>query len=897
MRHVLKAIAVGSLVTACARDEVGAGEAASRTVEHAPERAPEVLYAGCESVTAGPVCRLRPGAPLRLWVAVHPEAPLTATRDGAALAARWTPAEDGLRAELRPAPGLVTVAAADAGWRWSLQVEPAQAMPAELAAVAASSEAGEPTQALELLDAQLPALRGAARAEGLKLRGDLEFQRGAHAAALAAYEAAFAAALAEGLLARASEVSLIATFLCTTQTHEFALARRWLARHEALIDRLPEARLRHGYYAGLLADRTGDYNEALRRYSEHARLARALGQAHDVAAALSGLGVLLGRLGDAAGAEAAFAEALALGDQVPAGERALLLQNSAWVALEARARGHDAPDPAPRLAEVLAIFGPDGSHPDRSIAADTLLNSAFAAVLRGDQEAAAAALARVAATDRRTARWRLYLEARLEALAGRHAAALRRFTALAARARDDDDRGLEWSAEIGAGAALVAGGEPEAALARFRGAALLHRADVGALAVDLGRSRFAAERDDGARGLVALLLQLGRVDEAMCAARQARAHAFADLAAMTRDPAALAAHREARSALEAALEATWDLPRRRGELERARLRGERVRLDARLDAALRGDRSDRTGAKGQVSGADPTGCAGLREPAPGELLLVYFALERGHAGFAVDAGGVVAAELAGELPAAPADRAELLLGRFDAAIARARQVSIVASGRLAGAAFHALPWRGAPLIAARPVAYALDLLRPPAPPHGLTRAVQLVPPSNLARADEEAAAVARILGARQVAVTRLRGSEPALQVELAGADLLHFVGHARGDGWGGALDLGGDRSLGAGDLLTAPAPGIAVLSGCETGLHDPRAHAGGMSLAHALLLAGASAVIAADTRISDDLAAALVPLAMTAIADGQDAAGALRAAQDRLRGERDDWSQFRVFIP
>jgi hypothetical protein len=514
----------------------------------------------------------------------------------------------------------------------------------------------------------------------------------------------------------------------------------------------------------------------------------------------------------------------------------------------------------------------------------------------GDPATAAAALAEVAAVDRRTERWRLYLAARIEALAGRHAAALRRFTALAARARDDDDRGLEWSAEIGAGAALVAGGQPAAAVARFRRAALLHRADVGALAVDVGRERFAAERDDGARRLVALLLQLGRVDEAMCAARQARAHAFTDLAARTRDPAALAAHREARSTLAAAFEATWDLPRRPGELERARLRGERRRLDADLDAALRGDRSDRTGANGQASG-DASDCAGLREPAPGELLLVYFALERGHAGFAVDPTGVVAAEIADDLPTALTGRGELLLGRFDAAIARARQVSIVASGRLTAEPFHALPWRGAPLIAARPVAYALDLPRPPGPPHGLTRAVQLVPPSNLARADEEVAAVARILGARRIAVTRLRGSEPSLQAELAGADLLHFVGHARGDGWGGALDLGGDRSLGAGDLLTAPAPRIAVLSGCETGLLDPRAHAGGMSLAHGLLLAGASAVIAADTRIADDLAAVLVPMAMTALADGHDPAAALRAAQDRLRGERDDWSQFRVFIP
>lgn len=865
----------------------GCGQAATEPAR--AESPPEVLYAGCESVIAGPVCRLRPGASLRLWVGVHHETALVTTEDGAPSPVSWTPAEDGLRAELRPGPGLVTVTAADAEWRWTLQVAAAEGMPAELAAIDARSQAGEHALALELLAAQLPALRGAARAEGLKLRGDLEFLRGDLAAALAAYEPAFAAALAEGLLGRASEIALTASFVCATRTHDFPQARGWLERHASLIDRLPEARLRHGYYAGLVADRTGDYNAALRRYRENARLARALGQARDVAAALSALGVLLGRLGDPAGAEAAFAEALALGDRVPAKERALVLQNAAWVAIEARARGHDGPDPEPRLAEVLAIFGEGGSHPDRSIAADTLLNRAYSAVLRGDPAAAASALEQVAATDRRTTRWRLYLEARIEALVGRHAAALRGFTALAARAREDDDRGLEWSAEIGAGEALVASGAAEAAVARFRQAALLHGGDVGALAIDGGRERFAAERDDGARRLVALLLELGRVEEAMCAARQARAHAFADLAARTRDPAALAAHRQARSTLEAAFEATWELPRLGGEAERARLRAQRRQLDARLDAALRGT----AGPARRVA----TDCSGLRDPGPGELLLVYYPLDHGHVGFAVDASGVVAAQLASDLPEAPGERGEALLGPFDLAIARAQRVSIMASGQLGAETFHALPWRGAPLVAALPVAHALDVLRPPGRPQELARAVQLVPPSNLVHAGAEVVAVAQILEARGVAVTRLRGAEPSLQAELASADLLHFVGHARGDGWGGALDLGGDRSLSAGDLLAGPAPRIAVLSGCETGLYDPRAHAGGMSLAHALLLAGATAVIAAEGRIADDLAAELVPAAMAAIADGDDAVTALRAAQEQLRGHQADWARFRVFVP
>ncbi|MCY1007753.1 CHAT domain-containing protein [Nannocystis pusilla] len=220
----------------------------------------------------------------------------------------------------------------------------------------------------------------------------------------------------------------------------------------------------------------------------------------------------------------------------------------------------------------------------------------------------------------------------------------------------------------------------------------------------------------------------------------------------------------------------------------------------------------------------------------------------------------------------------------------------MAAGALAAEPFHALPWRGSPLVTARSVAYGLDLPRAPDRRRALARAVQIVPPSNLARADDEAGAAAEALRAHDVALARLRGDEPDLARRLAELDLLHFIGHARGDGWGGALDLGGERRLSTGDLLALPAPAIAVLSGCETGLLDPRAHGGGMSLAHALLVAGADVVVAADARIADDLAAELVPALIAAIAEGADPVDALRLAQEHARATRDDWSHFRAHV-
>ncbi len=129
---------------------------------------------------------------------------------------------------------------------------------------------------------------------------------------------------------------------------------------------------------------------------------------------------------------------------------------------------------------------------------------------------------------------------------------------------------------------------------------------------------------------------------------------------------------------------------------------------------------------------------------------------------------------------------------------------------------------------------------------------------------------------------------------MAGADLLHHVGHARGDGWDGSLALGGDRRLDVGDLLSVRGPRYAVLSGCETGLLDPRAHAGGMSLAHALLLAGAQAVLATDAVVDDELGA-LGSAVVLAIADGLEPAAALAAVQ--RADKRPGWARFRAFTP
>lgn len=893
-------VLVAAWAIGCGRAEVVGGEGARGAVEVAAvagvevEAPPELLYVGCEAVRAGPVCMLRPDATLRLWLGVHPETPMRAELDGVAIAVEWVAAEDGLRAVFVPpvASGVLTLRAEDAGWKIELGVAAAEAMPAELVAVQAEIKRGDAASAEKLLAAAMPGLTGAGRAEGLKLRADVAFLRGDLQAALDAYDPAFVAARDEGLLRRASEVALTASYLCTAVLYDLAGAKGWLARHAELVPLLPEARLNHGYYAGLVADFAGDLGAAQRSYEIHVGMARAMGLYSELAEALSALGVLRGRIGDVVGAERAFGELIALDDKISSSARALALHNAAWVALEARARGQAASDPEPQLVAAAAIFAPDGLRPDALLAAETRLSLVYAKLVRGDVAGARSDLAGLLTPTRTLRRWKDYLAAQADLLGGDLPAALHGFAVVAKDASEAGDRSLEWSVAVGAGEAFERLGRVEDALDRYRVAAAIHGSDIERLAIDAGRERFAADRDRGSQRLVTLLLRLGREEEALCAARQARSEGLAGLAASARNPAALASYRAARAEIDASFERSWELARGKGQQERAALRAKIRGLNATLDAVLSG-RDGRREVDASEARDEPTTCDGLRSPASDELMLMFYQTGPGYVGFGLDASGLAVSHVSADLPKDLPARAEVLLRPFAEKIGRARRIVVVASGELSGESFHALPWAGGVLVDAAPVAYSLDLQRATTTRRPVERVVQLAPPSNLAGAVEEIEVVEAGLRARGVRVDRLVGDEVDLVGRIAGADLLHYAGHARGDGWGGALELGGDRSLGARDLLSIAGPRVAVLSGCETGLPDPRAHAGGMSLAHALLLAGAEAVLATDAVVDDQTGAALGSAVVLAIADGREPVEALAEAQRARRGQ--GWDRFRAF--
>lgn len=842
--------------------------------------APEIVLIGCEALVEGPVCVVAPGQALTWWVLASREAQLGLEWEGVPRDAGWVFVEDGRRGAFTPErpEGTLTLRDADLGWRWSVALRPAPGPTESLAAARAALGEGRYDAALAAIDAVMPLLSAAEQAQAMDLQARVHHAREDFDAALSAYERAFASALTNDLERSASRLAGAAAFICIALRPDPACARRWLERHAMI--RLPEAQIQQNFLVGFSASREGDWRIAIARFTEYTRRTRALGLTTALAAGLLELGASYSLLGDSARAKILYREMLALPGLSPA-NAARAQQSAAYLDLEATIRGEPSDDPAPALRAALQIFEVDAPSP--TDAAETRINLVLAALVAGELGAARAALDPLKPENLRQARWKELLLARLELAEGDVAAALQRLEHLAEAAAEAGDLARAWDAAVYAGEALERLGDDNAALDHYRRAAELHARRL--TAVSEGRELYAADGDRGARRRVALLLRLGRMDEALCAARHARVRPFAVAAASVRDADALRDHHRERRALDADMERAWGLTGRAREQRRAELRADLAKLERRLDDLLLGQLPV------DSAEADRDACS---PPAPGVVTLVFYPGERGYLAFAEDADGVLGVELAGDLPTDPNERAARLLDPFAVKLEAATRIEILASGQLTREAFHALPWRGRALIERAPVVYRLDLPRPviASAPRSV---LQLVPESNLAGASAEVLEAARVLRGRGLSLTERRGDEADLRQQLR-VDILHYVGHAHAEGWDSALELGGDRRLSARDLLAGPAPTLAVLGGCETGLPDPRAHGGGISLAHALLLAGSAAVIGTSSTIPDDLAASLVPPLLAALADGEDPAEALRRAQLRHL-DREGWERFRAYAP
>ncbi|MEM6295204.1 MAG: hypothetical protein AAGA54_28290 [Myxococcota bacterium] len=296
--------------------------------------------------------------------------------------------------------------------------------------------------------------------------------------------------------------------------------------------------------------------------------------------------------------------------------------------------------------------------------------------------------------------------------------------------------------------------------------------------------------------------------------------------------------------------------------------------------------------------------------APGEVVfLVVPATEQAWHVLVVEDERVVSAS--GVAP--PGPDAPDWWDRWDATLQRAQRVRILASGAALREPLHRAGWNGRPLIGRRPVSFGLDAAPRPERDTGTRASVVFSdsdPMRTLGRYRDRlnhADAVLRGAGwdSRWVPVL---GDAAAMSRAIEPGGLLVYYGHGarvlgpetqavpyEGDVGSTALLVGEDTYWGIDDVaaLDEP-PSKAVLLGCDVGFPDVRSWQGGLNLAHALLQAGTTEVLAGDGPLDAAMAAEVGAM----LFEGQGAPRAdLATALRRLwRDETDPpWRALRVW--
>ena len=824
-------------------------------------RTPRVLFAGCDQAGPGPSCTLAPSPrSLTVWVDEPSPDAVRVTLDGVPVEATPQPAEQGLRLVFDVPLGARRM---EVG-----AVEAAGAEPFVLA-LETATPAAAPALLLDI-ERERSRFRGRERVNAQWTAGALAWKVGDRKAVREAYAEGIELGEIERQWTLASRMAQTLTFSCI-EDRDFECARAWLERDLAL---LPFPTAAHQHMEGLLAESRGDLGGALVAYRQALHDARALDTGFGPVVELAILGqamLSMAQTGDRQGAIDAMRSGLKLAESVEPRHRASFLNTAAWSLLVSQGSptGAIASPYQPRelLDQARASLGDEPAGDD--VWFTVRLNLAYDALERGEAAAARRWLATLAKRrlDRTNDLWHRLLQARLERLEGKLPAARRRLRAMIADAERHDDQSLRWAARLEHARVLEQLDRVPEALVEYAAADELLEEQLPLLGLGT-RERFMLGRDAGTRRHVALLSASGDDEAALCVARLGRTRALRAIRerlARDADQATRRAFDEylgARLRLDAEYDATfWEASAKQATRDRREI------LRAREDAERRFEALMRERGRGP---APVPGCDVLSRPAAGALDLHYVRLEHGWAGFAMDEHGVVTRRDLGDLALDDHARlGEALLAPFDAQLRAAERVRVMATAELFSVPIHALPF-GAPGLLLHDqltVVYGLDLPRSASRSEPSGPALVLEPQSNLPRAHAEASLVTDALRERGATVEWFDGDvataagAPLLSArvlsDLPEASWFHYVGHARADeggGWDSELVLAADGTMAirVADVLALPAvPRTVILSGCETGVVDPQSLGGGMSLAHAFILAGAHVVVAPTHEIRD----------------------------------------------
>jgi tetratricopeptide (TPR) repeat protein len=864
----------------------------------------EVEPSGCAAIAQGRACVVGEDGALRVLVLAPGDA--TFACDGGAVdAERLAAFEDASLHRVRPAPGarrlVVRVGASEGAvdLRWDR-------FPPWYAEARALSAKGRLDEALDVVRARFGAPDEGEAALAVGQAARFEILRDHVDESVRLFRDAIPRDRRAGRVSAAVDDAVGLAFALSQRSTRYAEARAALDGVRDLLPSYPDGRVLEAYHRAEIDSEAGDRRDALRGLRDADRLATRLGLARLSRVVRTMIASQLdrfGRLEDALAIRRALDREL---EGAPEACDRLALRSGLGFGL--LLLSIDAGGDAARVREATAALERargESACTESYLHAVTLGNLAFARLLAGDADAAAALLAearaRVTQTPLSEGFFWLDLEGRIALARGDAARSFAAYDEMERRASAALLPGYEWAALAGRGAALEALGRAREALEAYGAAE--ERLDDATLAIPVGegRARFLVERGRSAARGIALLLAAGRDAEAMRWARRSRRRVVAGLEA---------SRRVAR--LDAGERTRWEEAVGRYAQERAAIDGEAARdwmLPVNELAVAQARRREREGAlRGAVEGllavggGEASSARAEAPPAAGELLLAFHPASAGWTGFAADASGVTAyavPALAGDAP--PERLARAILEPARARLARATHVRVLLPGGLARIDVHALPWDGGPLVARVPVEYGLDLAPSPSAPSEPARALVVGDPRrDLPAARVEARDVARALAAP---VTLLEGPEAthaAIVGALGAATLFHYAGHATfegEDGWDSTLPLAANGKLLVSDVLAlGRAPAQVVLSGCSAARTADVSPGDSIGVAQAFLVAGSDVVVAPTRPVSDALSARFARALHDALRADPDVARAARAAALALRADdpASDWASFRV---
>lgn len=838
--------------------------------ERSSAPAPEAIYGGC--VEFGPAtCILERPTQLSVWLDVSPATPLLVRIDGAPVPSTGRGVHGGgLRLEVKVPKGADTV-----------QVEtPEQSWSPELT-LGFEWRERPPIDGLsaEELRAFVKKSSGWAKLRALdRLR---RMSDGKPSESLAVGEVELALAREFGASHHQAEVLAQRAHTLIEKRPDRSRAQSALDALHRLAEASPFAAARWRYHNAVLARRAGDLGAAVTGFQDAQVLSeRANFGVADVVEMLANTLAELGR-GEEARALFRRQETQLWENDPGCSEWLRIANNLAWGQLVLAAAGleHDDPRPLLRAAHDRAESCP---HAWREAA---LLLDLALAELEYDRPLEAQG-------------WLAHLDTAPVSLRGwidiaGSAAALDQGDEsnqrpLLIRPSETNDFELTWNQNVLRGDLLTNWGFDALAVEAYQASEHQLSATFEQVGTKKGGELYLAGRSASLHGLVDALLRLGSPAEASCAIRLARAREFARLDRTARLGAATVEERaqwdlqvtqiaKQRRAVAQARAKLWEVPERDQTQASANLSSQARANQEQLDTAIRG------------LGLEPSArsCAELREPSPGEVILVAFASQI----FALSESGVAVS------PRKDLSSLEVLKN--------ASYITLVETGSEAAEPLHLTPWRhAASLLDLAPVSYSLDLPARSSVSKARTALVLADPRGDLPAALVEADTVGRALETEGWRVIDLRGSNATRSslFEHAGTvDLLHYAGHGVRSGlsgWDSALLLADDGRFGIHDVFTLPAvPRGVVLTGCETAASTADTVGGGMNIGRAFVLAGSEWVIAADAEVADQFAAAVG----TAVYRSESEEGPARLREALLRLRADDpelpWEQFRVITP